>query len=92
MNFVYFYFFNFLTFTAANDCECEVESWGNWGPCGATCDGLKARTRVCSTKMGITFGLTCHEKDKTTKYDYASCNTQPCRELFNAIKPKTLRI
>ena len=92
MNIVYFYFFNIVTLTAANDCECEVESWGEWGSCSATCAGRKVRTRICSTKMGLTLGLTCHEKDETIKYEFVSCNTKPCRELFNVIKPKKLRI
>ena len=80
MNFVYLCFLNSLTLTVANDCECEVEPWGDWGPCSATCEGVRSKTRICSTNNGWTLGLSCHTKDETPKFQYQTCNPRACRE------------
>ena len=79
MNIVQFYFFNFLTLTFANDCECEAKPWTDWEIC--SCKKEQKRMRVCSTTSGWSLGFSCTDSDNRNKYEYRDCSPSK-RKLF----------
>ena len=80
MNIVYFHFLNFLTYTVANDCECEAEAWNEWGAC--SCNNQQERSRICSTTSAWALGFSCTDADNRIKYEYRSCTTSTIGKLF----------
>jgi len=88
MNVVYFFISHFFMITVANDCECEVEPWSNWGPCSSTCGtSSKKRERICSSCNGWTLCMTCNDEDakkwNARKTEYFTCHNDPCRKFLN---------